>query len=582
MVLMAAGSESLRAAALLAGMLAAAVVGVRLARLTHAPRVVGYLLVGIALHFVLPGFASESHAFQNAAAVVKSLALGLILFAIGAEFDVAHLKAVGGQFWKLTLAETLAVGVGVFAMTRLALGSQGHVQALFLAVAAIATAPAATLHVLSQYEAKGRVTDHILVMTGLNNLIAIMAFYVAFLLFAETGAIHVEHFDRHLLVALGLATLGSATLGLVLGLALSLLHSALTRFETLLVFLAVILAVGTASTLLGLNSLIVCMFIGVAFTNFAIQPHRLRQEFSDLTAPILVLFFVLAGFQLEWNRLGEIGLVGVAFLVMRGLGKVGGAALGVRWIGPEHRVTPHIGAAMLCQAGVAIGLGKFLTDHWGREIDGRWDPDPGAQAVNTVILASVALFELIGPFATKRVVVRAGEVKAISLLSRPSSSVREVRTIAGRLGRLGHLDRRRRRRADDLPLRDLHVRHVMRTNIESLRQDAKMSEVLHFVERSRLNDFFVVDADGHLVGVINFKDLRNLMFNSALAQLLNAYDMANTAPPVALADQPLTEILERFHEHDVGSLPVIDHANTRRLLGVVEQRDVLRALHVKE
>jgi CBS domain-containing protein len=72
------------------------------------------------------------------------------------------------------------------------------------------------------------------------------------------------------------------------------------------------------------------------------------------------------------------------------------------------------------------------------------------------------------------------------------------------------------------------------------------------------------------------------MFNPMLAQLLTAYDMANTDPPMVLADQPLPEILHLFHRHDVGSLPVVDGAETRRLLGIVEQRDVLHAMHLTE
>jgi CBS domain-containing protein len=72
------------------------------------------------------------------------------------------------------------------------------------------------------------------------------------------------------------------------------------------------------------------------------------------------------------------------------------------------------------------------------------------------------------------------------------------------------------------------------------------------------------------------------MFNPVLAQMLTAYDMANTAPPIALADQPITEVLEVFHTHDVSSLPVIENEESRRLLGVIEQRDVLQALHVEE
>ncbi len=584
MVLIAAWPHLSHVGMLLAGMLVAAVIAIRITRISHVPRVVGYLVLGIAARFALQWTFGGAEAFGDmlgnavsAAEVVKSLALCLILFAIGAEFDATHIKSLAGHLWKLTLVEALTVGIGVFVATWAVGLGHSPIQAVFLAAAALATAPAATLHVLRQYQAKGAITDHIIAMTGLNNLVAIVSFRAAFLLLAGTNAIHVDALEHPLGVAILLATVGSASVGFVGGLCLSLAHIMLTRFESVLLLLAAMLAISIAAAPLGMNALILCMFMGVAFTNFSIQPHRLRDDLNPLAAPILVLFFVLSGFELELHKLWEVGAIGVAFIVMRTIGKLAGGAVGVRWIGRQHRVTPRIGSALLCQAGVAIGLGEYLMDHWGRTVDGRFVPDPGAEMVNTVILASVAVFELIGPLATKRMVVRAGEVKAMTLLARPGGSVREMSTIIARLGRALVPGKFRDTEATTEPFT---TRHAMRTNVESLRDTAKMTEVLRFVEHSRLSHFFVVDADGHFVGTINFRDLRNLMFNPMMARMLTAYDMANTAPPIALADQPLKEILDLFHEHDDASLPVIENRESRRLLGVIEQRDVLRALHV--
>jgi CBS domain-containing protein len=282
---------------------------------------------------------------------------------------------------------------------------------------------------------------------------------------------------------------------------------------------------------------------------------------------------------LELGKLKDVGAIGLAFLLARATGKIAGAALGVKWIGPGHRVSKNLGLAMLCQAGVAIGVGRYLLGHWGRTVDGQFQADPGAEFINTIILASVVVFELTGPLVTKRTVVRAGEVKAVSLLSRPAGSLSQLNTIILRLCRALMPGKKARDAAQ--PGR-LTSRHIMRTNIESLTDTAKMSEVLRFVEHSRLGHFYVVDNEGHFVGSIDFKDLRNLVFNPALNAMLTAYDMANTAPPVALAGQPLPEVLRTFHDHDVGSLPVIENPESRRFLGVIEQRDVIRALHVRE
>lgn len=565
---------------LLATLFAAAVIGAQLAQLVRVPRVVGYLVMGIVLHYVitwLGGSVLPHETTRLAFQEIISFGLCLILFSIGVEFDAAQIRHVRGHIWKLSLVETVVVMVLVFLATWAAAGFGDSVAASFLAIGAIATAPGATLLVLRQYDAKGPLTDHVLAVTGLNNVVSIVLFYMAFGVFSATGVIHAEQMEHGMAWGILLGTAISAALGFVLGLLLSVVHSLLNRSETVLTFLAILMAISVLSKPLGMSMLILSMFMGIAFTNFTIQPDAFRRDVAFLSMPLLVLFFVLAGFKLDLSHLAHLGWVGVAYVLARAIGKIGGAAWGVRWIGPRYQVPESLGTALLCQAGVVIGLGKYLSDHWGHTVEGIWEPSPEAQGVNTVFLAAVTLFELTGPVFTKRATVQAGEVKAISLLEHRGGGVHEIATVLGRLRRL--LTPRRREpaaRADHT----YTTRDLMRTNIETLDQTSQMVEVLRFVERSRLNQFFVVDAERRFIGRIDFRDLRNLMFNPVLAKVVNAFDMAKSNTPVAQADQTLEAVFELFQNHNVDSLPVVDDADQRRFLGVIEQRDVLRALHV--
>lgn len=577
----------LEAVILLAGLLIAGVIGTRISQLTHLPRVVGYLLMGIAAHYLIDWIGNCFAPLQDvprdlarqASVEVLSLGLCLILFSIGLEFDGRLIRHLRGHIWKLTLTETAVIIVLVFLGCWTAVGFKSIVAPVFLAIGAVATAPGATLLVLRQYEAKGPLTNHVLAMTGMNNLVSIVLFYVTFFIFAKVGWIHAESMEHGLVWGLLLATVVSALVGFLLGLCLSIIHAMLTRNEVILAFFAVLMAVSACAKPLGLNSLILCMFMGIAFTNFTIQPHAFRRDVAFLTTPLLVLFFVLAGFKLDLSQLGHVGWIGFAYVVMRIVGKIGGAKMGVRWIGPRYQVPENIGIGLLCQAGVIIGLGKFLSEHWGRMVDGEWVPHEDAYLIDTVILASVAIYELAGPIFTKRAAVQAGEVKAISLLERRSGGVHEVATVLGRLRRFLAFGGANSKATEK---KTYTTRDLMRTNVETLEQMARMVDVLHFVERSRLNQFYVLDAERCFVGRVNFGDLRHLMFNPMLASVVNAFDMANTSAPVAVVDQPLEEILDLFHRHNVDSLPVVDNPEHRRFLGVIEQRDVLRALHVDE
>ena len=61
--------------------------------------------------------------------------------------------------------------------------------ALLLACGSIATAPAATLFVLREYDAKGPVTDTMLSLVGINNIICIVLFQISFVVLAASGAL---------------------------------------------------------------------------------------------------------------------------------------------------------------------------------------------------------------------------------------------------------------------------------------------------------------------------------------------------------------------------------------------------------
>jgi len=121
----------------------------------------------------------------------------------------------------------------------------------------------------------------------------------------------------------------------------------------------------------------------------------------------------------------------------------------------------------------------------------------------------------------------------------------------------------------------------MRTNVACIAADADFDEVLHFLERSRFNHFPVVNGEQELVGVIHFSDVRGLIYDSFLSHLVTAADLANTDTRAVSADMPADEVMRIFQDGDVGSLPVVQSADSRNVVGIIEQRDLLRTLHLQ-
>ena len=574
-------------------MLLAAIAGGHIARWFHIPRVIGFMLGGIALRVFLYELLSVREGepverqLQAAAAplrAVKDLALGLILFTIGSALERSRLRSAAPRLLRITVAETGLCAVLVFVgclvvagMMRIGDGLIEYVVlALLLALASIATAPAATLFVLQEYESKGPITDTILALTGINNVICVVLFYSVFLTMAGVGVLHAtQAVAQHVWFALLATTLGSVVVGIAFGTLISVLHAKLTRAETCLVFFAVFILLGAGEKWLlehvgvSFNFLLTALVLGTVFANVAIHPHKLTSDLQTMAFPIFAGFFVMVGYELHLDELIHMGFLGGAYVICRLAGKVLGGRLGVRWAGGPPRVQGRLGAALLCQAAVVIGLASFVERYWDSDL---------AHRFSTVILGSVVLFEMIGPLMVKRCVVQGGEVKAVTLLQRPGQATEGDAivplTFHALVRWLGV-----RRRKERLQVEKMTVKDLMRTNIQLIPASANLDEVLHRIERSTYSHFPVVNEQGDFVGVIHFSDVREVMYDPASHDLITAVDLADPDSSVVPIDMPLTDLLEAFTRENVGVLAAVDHTDGRRVVGLVEQRDLLRLLH---
>ncbi len=576
-------------------LLTAAIAGGYTAHAFRVPRVVGYLVAGAIVHVLLNwllGIETGCEAYAKLASAaaplgaIKDLGLGVILFSIGGVFEPRHLKAMGGVLARASLGEMGATFACVFLGTCITglLTLRGESPSLvvclavLLGVAALETAPAATLIVLREYDAKGAVTDAILALTGLNNLACIVAFIACFLVLGGVGLLQMTTLSPATAwLALAVGTAGSLGLGVLLGFVLSLVHAKLQHGEALLILMALLIVLGAGEGWLleqqgfSYSFLLTTLCMGATFANIAIDPDRLEQGLRRMSQPILVGFFAIAGYKLHLADVSHIGLMGAAYVVCRATGKVLGTALGVRAGSAAGQIKPYIGLGMLCQAAIAVALADFVGAYWRHEMADRFV---------TILLTSVVLCELGGPLLTKWVVKHAGEVKAVTLLRREGPATAGGASVMALTWDALLRTFGRTRTVASEKAKVLQVRHVMRSNVKCLHANATFDEVLHFVEQSRFNHFPVVNKESRLIGVIHFGQLREIIYNPFLSRLMTAADLVNPDVRVVTAGMSLQEVLRAFKEGDVGSLPVVESAESRRVIGIIEQRDLLRALHL--
>lgn len=369
----------------------------RVVKLIRLPNVTGYLLAGLLLGPCVLGFLPAG--FVQDLELVSEMALALIALTVGAEFKFTYLKKVG--IAPLIIALLEAFGAMLLVCVVLLILGFDIKLALLLGAIASATAPAATVLVVKQYKAKGPVTETLLSVVALDDAVALIAFGIAMAVVnalqhpGETSVVWT-------VVKPFVEILGSAGIGIVLGILFQIPLRFFKKSSNRLIITLAFTFMGSAlATMLGLSSLLLCMFMGAALINLCPDGADILDITDTITPPIFLMFFVVSGAELNLFILPQIGLLGVAYILSRVAGKIGGAALGASLTHSQPTVRKYIGFTLIPQAGVAIGLSLMAA---------RALPDIG-ETIQAVILSGTLIYELTGPVCTKLALTAAGEIQ---------------------------------------------------------------------------------------------------------------------------------------------------------------------------
>ncbi len=376
--------------------------GLFLARIVNVfklPNVTGYILAGILIGpsflGIIPREAISS--FD----IISEAALGFISYSIGGELSFKHLRKMGSSVLLITLAESLGA-VLIVTVTMILIFRQPVSFSFILGSIAAATAPAATIMVIRQYNAKGPLVDTLFPVVALDDAVAIMAFGIAVgvtrsLPISGAGVLVLIKLSGELLLEIFTA-LG---LGFCVGVFLSVISRYLRGQDTLLSFViaCIFLTIGVASNL-NVSSLLACLALGATVTNLVYRSDRVLSVIDRFTPPIFLSFFAISGADLRISVLRQVGLIAMGYVVFRMIGKVLGAYLGARWTKAPAVVQKYLGLALAPQAGVAIGLSLVAV---------KVLPGTGI-ALRNIILGSTVIYELIGPVVAKQALMMAGEI----------------------------------------------------------------------------------------------------------------------------------------------------------------------------
>lgn len=377
-------------------MLAIGFLMTRITKLLKLPNVTAYIVGGIlAGPFclnLLPDTIVEGTSF------LPDIALAFIAFSTGEFFRLSTLKRNGGKVLMITVLESCCAAVLVFLVCWLVL-RLNLAFSIVLGALATATAPASTIMTIRQTGAKGDFVETLLQVVALDDMVGLVlysiAISVATAVFSSSG-FRIEN----VLIPLG-KTLLLMALGYVFGLILKWLVG--TRRSTdnrLIIAIAVLFSYCGICAVVDVSPLLGCMAMGMVYIN-ATDDDRMFRQLNYFSPPILLLFFFRSGLSFDLgslvNNAGSIGtvpllVVGVIYFLIRILGKYIGAWTGCSLAKKSPKVRNYLGLALIPQAGVAIGLAALGARALGGEM---------GHALETIILSSSVLYELIGPGSAK-------------------------------------------------------------------------------------------------------------------------------------------------------------------------------------
>ena len=367
----------------------------RLAKLVHLPNVTGYLVAGLVLGPYLIGVIPKGTV--DSLGILSEIALGFIAVSIGSGFKFSYFRRVGASPIIIAIFEGV-MAIIVVAAVLIICGFDLSLSLLLGAIAS-ATAPAATIMVVRQYQAKGPVTETLLSVVALDDAVALVGFgfAVAAVKAMQNPASNVAMSIVQPFIDVGISFL----VGIVLGFLLSFPYRWFRKDSNrLCVIIGSVFLTVALSQLFGGSSLLSCMALGATLTNVTRATPRVMAALDKITPPIFMLFFVVSGASLDVTVLPSIGVIGIIYLFARVAGKMGGAWLGATISKAPQTVRKYLGGALIPQAGVAIGLiilaGQIVPDY--------------APTIRAVVLCATLIYELTGPGVTKFMLTKAGEI----------------------------------------------------------------------------------------------------------------------------------------------------------------------------
>mgnify|MGYP000197922654 CR=1 FL=1 len=380
------------------------------------PSILGWLIAGMVLgphalslmdHQIL-----DAQWYQTIVHILEC-AVGLM---IGTELVWSKIKRSG----KAIVITTFTQSIGTFLFVSLVFGIVFYLQDIPLYLAflfggiALATAPAPALSIVREFKADGPVTNTLIPMAALDDIVGCIVFFTTVAIVAgNLSAGELPAYMIALVVILPLV-IGAAA-GLLAGLFLKKERS--SRGTLLLLILNILIASGVGFIFNDLvmpkpvlNFMLIGMAFSAAFSNMVTEERleEIMRVFNPFLGISMILVILNLGAPLDYHLIMGAGLFTVIYIVARALGKYCGAYFGAGITKSPETVKKFLGFTLLPHSGVSLvftGIAVSVLSAPAPEC---------ARIIQGTIAAAAVINEILAVILAKKGFEWAGELKSNS------------------------------------------------------------------------------------------------------------------------------------------------------------------------
>ena len=378
------------------------------------PAILGWLIAGMLLGPYGLSLLSEeilSSGWYKITIIWMQCAFGLML---GTELIWTQIRSYGRALILTTLSQSLGTFAVVSAAFAFVLHFTGH--PVWLAPAfggiALATAPAPALSIVQEFHTKGPVTDTLLPMAILDDIVGIAVFFTVDSFIASRvsgGAVPLYMIPVMIFLPIAIG----AAVGLPAGL---LLKKKPGKTGSLLILLAGITCTAGIGALFNrfvvtgitLNYMLMGVSFSAVFSNMipGVQLDVVTNWFHPVLGVSLLAAIIDLGAPLDYHLILGAGLFTFIYIASRAFGKYFGARLGASATHMPDTVRKYLGLTLLPHSGVSLVFTGIICDVLAGS-----RPELSTLVKGTIAAAAV-INEIIAVIAAKKGFELSGEIHA--------------------------------------------------------------------------------------------------------------------------------------------------------------------------